>query len=163
MTNKANVTPIFKSGSRNLVENYRPVSLTCTACKLFEHILCSSICSFLDSSCYLSPAQRGFLRGYSCVNKLAEFTHFVSNAIHNKQRVDCIFSKAFDTVPHHLLLEKRISLGIHDKIVNWVTVYLPGSEQSVVLKGKKIFVNSSNLRGTTGNCAGALVISYVYG
>ena len=35
---QANVTPIFKKGSRNSVENYRPVSLTSQICKLFETI-----------------------------------------------------------------------------------------------------------------------------
>ena len=34
----ANVAPIFKKGNRVLAENYRPVSLTCITCKLFEHI-----------------------------------------------------------------------------------------------------------------------------
>ena len=35
----ANVAPIFKKGNRVLAENYRPVSLTCITCKLFEHIV----------------------------------------------------------------------------------------------------------------------------
>ena len=37
----AYVTPIFKKGSTCLPENYRPVSLTCVACKLLEHVICS--------------------------------------------------------------------------------------------------------------------------
>lgn len=47
---KANGTKMFKSGSRNLVENYRPVYLTCVACKLLRHILYSSIYNLLSSS-----------------------------------------------------------------------------------------------------------------
>ena len=39
----ANVAPIFKKGNRVLAENYRPVSLTCITCKLFEHIVCRHI------------------------------------------------------------------------------------------------------------------------
>jgi len=35
----ANVTPIFKKGSRSSVENYRPVSLTSLICKVFESII----------------------------------------------------------------------------------------------------------------------------
>ena len=38
-----NVAPIFKKGNRVLAENYRPVSLTCITCKLFEHIVCRHI------------------------------------------------------------------------------------------------------------------------
>ena len=36
----ANVAPIFKKGSKLQAVNYRPVSLTCITCKLFEHIVC---------------------------------------------------------------------------------------------------------------------------
>ena len=35
----ANVATIFKKGNRGLAENYRPISLTCINCKLFEHIV----------------------------------------------------------------------------------------------------------------------------
>ena len=34
----ANVSPIFKSGSRAAPGNYRPVSLTCMLCKVLESI-----------------------------------------------------------------------------------------------------------------------------
>ena len=40
---KAWIWPIFKKGSRCQPENFRPVSLTCITCKLFEHILCFHI------------------------------------------------------------------------------------------------------------------------
>ena len=36
---RANVAPIFKKGSKLQAVNYRPVSLTCITCKLFEHIM----------------------------------------------------------------------------------------------------------------------------
>ena len=34
----AEITPIFKKGSRNEPGNYRPVSLTCIVCKVMESI-----------------------------------------------------------------------------------------------------------------------------
>ena len=30
------ITPIFKKGEKNICDNYRPVSLTCTVCKVME-------------------------------------------------------------------------------------------------------------------------------
>ena len=33
---EANITPLFKKGSRLITENYRPVSLTSICCKLME-------------------------------------------------------------------------------------------------------------------------------
>ena len=36
---KASISPVFKKGSVLDAANYRPVSLTCVACKLLEHIV----------------------------------------------------------------------------------------------------------------------------
>ena len=36
---RANVCPIFKNGSRNSAENYRPESLTSQICKVFESLV----------------------------------------------------------------------------------------------------------------------------
>ena len=40
---QANITPVFKKGEKYKVANYRPMSLTCIACKLMEHIVTSHI------------------------------------------------------------------------------------------------------------------------
>ena len=39
----ATVVPVFKKGSRTDPVNYRPISLTCVCCKVFEHIISSAI------------------------------------------------------------------------------------------------------------------------
>ena len=39
----ANISPLFKKGDRSLACNYRPVSLTCVACKLQEHIVVQTL------------------------------------------------------------------------------------------------------------------------
>ena len=46
----ANVAPIFKKGNRGLAENYRPISLTCITCKLFEHFLSTSFINEIFSN-----------------------------------------------------------------------------------------------------------------
>ena len=45
---QANVAPIFKKGGKLQAVNYRPVSLTCITCKLFEHIICKHILAHLE-------------------------------------------------------------------------------------------------------------------
>ena len=42
------VCVIFKKGARNECGNYRPVSLTSQACKLFEGIIKDAICEHLQ-------------------------------------------------------------------------------------------------------------------
>ena len=45
---KANAMPVFKKRDKSLASNYRPISLTCIHCKVFEHILASNIVKHLD-------------------------------------------------------------------------------------------------------------------
>ena len=56
----AYVSPIYKKGDRSLPVNYRPVSLTCTRCKVLEHIVYSSVIKHLESNGILSETQHGF-------------------------------------------------------------------------------------------------------
>ena len=44
---EANIIPLFKKGSRNKSENYRPVSLTSVICKLLERIIKDHLVDFL--------------------------------------------------------------------------------------------------------------------
>lgn len=53
----ANVSAIFKKGERFKASNYRPVSLTCIACKMLEHIIVTNIMNHLDSHKILTDSQ----------------------------------------------------------------------------------------------------------
>ena len=61
----ANIAPVFKKGDKHLPENYRPVSLTCVASKLLEHIICSHLLDHLDKHNILTSLNYGFRNGYS--------------------------------------------------------------------------------------------------
>ena len=56
----ADVVPVYKKGSKSKACNYRPISLTCIASKLLEHILVSNIMSHFDDNNLLSQYQHGF-------------------------------------------------------------------------------------------------------
>ena len=45
------------------------------------------------------------------------------------------FCKAFDSVPHRLLLSKLTQLGLHESIVHWVSNYLTARHQNVTVNG----------------------------
>ena len=54
----SNVSPIFKKGSRNLAENYRPVSLTSVICKLFESIMRDTMVRHLEEKLLIGNSQQ---------------------------------------------------------------------------------------------------------
>ena len=99
----ANVAPIFKKGSKLQAVNYRPVSLTCISCKLFEHIVCKHILGHLEDHEILTDLQHGFRSGRSCETQLITTFHDIASAYNKKgSQIDIAvldFSKAFDTAP----------------------------------------------------------------
>jgi hypothetical protein len=66
----ATVVPIHKAGDVCKVENYRPVSLTCAACKILESILYDILMRHIMQRSPLSDTQYGFRRGRSCTTQL---------------------------------------------------------------------------------------------
>ena len=99
---RAWITPVFKKGDRSSPANYRPVSLTCIASKLMEHIFCTHIRGHLDSHQILSPSNHGFRSRHSCETQLLLTTHDILKVRDSGKQIDVAifdFSKAFDTVP----------------------------------------------------------------
>ena len=64
----ANVVPIHKKGSKDDIENYRPISLTSLVMKTFQRILKHEI--LLRTSNLLDNRQHGFLSQKSCTTNM---------------------------------------------------------------------------------------------
>ncbi|HSZ24591.1 MAG TPA: reverse transcriptase family protein [Cytophagaceae bacterium] len=135
----ANITPIFKKGSKKNPENYRPVSLTSHVCKTFERILTQYIVKHLEENCLINDTQHGFRKNRSCLTNLLEFSERVSNILDEGCPVDIIyldFSKAFDTVPHERLAVKLKAHRIGGDVLRWIIAWLKDRKQRVVLNGE---------------------------
>ena len=65
--------PLFKKGSRNKSENYRPVSLTSVICKLLERLFKDHMVDFLVRHTILNSSQHGFLKVRSCLTNMLFF------------------------------------------------------------------------------------------
>ena len=134
----ANVTPIFKKGSKASVGNYRPVSLTSVLCKVMEGILKDALMKHLMQSSILNASQHGFMKKKSCLTNLIEYLEVLTKLVDEGHSVDVVyldFSKAFDKVPHARLMEKLTACGIGGKIHAWIRAWLSGRRQRVVLNG----------------------------
>ena len=135
----ANVAPIYKKGSKNKAENYRPVSLTCICSKMMEHIIVSQINKHLKKQEILVPYQHGFRESLSCDTQLIKFIEELHAGSVKSKAVDVIvmdFAKAFDKVSHLRLMEKLRGYGIQGKTHRWIESWLAGRTQRVVLEGE---------------------------
>ena len=96
----ANISPLFKKGDSSLACNYRPVSLTCVACKLLEHIVCSNIMANLDKHKLLSDKQHALRKWHSSETQLTTAINDWAKILDIQGQVDSFildFKKAFDT------------------------------------------------------------------
>ena len=69
------VTPVFKNGLVSDPANYRPISLTCIACRVMEKIVKDTVMSYLYDHKLINKAQHGFLTKHLTVSQLLECTN----------------------------------------------------------------------------------------
>ena len=103
------IFPVFKSGDKSSVCNYRPISLLCTVSKVLEKLIYNQIIHFVSAS--ISPSQFGFRPKHSSTQQLLIFLSFIQDSLASNSQADVIyldFKKAFDNVSHNELLVKLV-------------------------------------------------------
>ena len=109
------VIPIFKNFKRDMPQNYRPVSLTCVACKIMEKIIRNALVDHLVENRLLFESQFGSVPGRSCALQLLVCMERWIKVLDDRGQVNVIYtdySKAFDTVSHQKLLKNLYGLGL---------------------------------------------------
>ena len=94
----------------------------------------------LDKHSVLTSLNHGFRSGYSCETQLVVTAHDLMSYYDQNRQVNTVildFSKAFDTVPHRILLHKLEAYGIRGPIYNWITNFLTQQSMCVVVEGEK--------------------------
>lgn len=130
----ASVSPVHKSGPKDNIENYRPISLLSAFSKILEKIVNKRLTDFLESRNLTSSRQFGFRKGRSTEDAVSLLTSVVASKLDNKQRCVAVFldlARAFDTVSVPILLEKLNRLGFRGIASDWFKSYLQERRQCV--------------------------------
>merc|ERR1711954_372892 len=155
----AKVIPIFKSGSKNSVNNYRPISILSTINKIFEKIIYSRLVNYIDKFKLLYKYQFGFRKNHSTEHALIELTDQIKSNI-GENKLSCgIFidlSKAFDTVNHEILLGKLEHYGIKGNTLTLLKSYLSDRKQYVQIEKSKSQTRSISCGVPQGSVLGSL-------
>ena len=116
------------------------MSLTSVAYKMMEKLGRNEVMAHMTRDNLLSSLQHGFLHGRSCTTQLLEVLDKWKDAIEQGDSVDAIyldFAKAFDMVPHQRLLVKLAGYGIGGKVLQWISAFLEGRRQRILVNGSK--------------------------
>ena len=83
----AKVIPIFKTGDRCYMDNYRLISLLSSISKILKKIVANRLTNFLNSCNILSEWQFGFRSQHSTVHPMVQFTYFFASALNEKKNI----------------------------------------------------------------------------
>ena len=130
------ITPIYKSGNPENVENYRPISILPQLSLILEKLLFRHIYPQVRTS--ICTEQHGFTKKRSPVTQLLPY---LDDLYHQKDinassyAIYFDFRKAFDLVPYHILLQKLAIFGFDDDFLILLKSYLYSRTQRVSING----------------------------
>jgi hypothetical protein len=128
------VIPIYKGGDPSLVSNYIPISLTSVVSKQMEHVIAPYLRKVWDIENWMFEDQHGFWPRFSGESQVLMVCQDTGDSLDNGVRTDAIitdFSKAFDLVPHDLLLRKIAASGVDPRVDVWIREFLMGRTQNL--------------------------------
>lgn len=161
------IHPIFKSGDRDNINNYRPIAILTVISKIIEKIINNRLLNFLNSYKLLSTSQYGFRKGTSTEDAILDLTSDITKYLDNKQRTLCIFldiKKAFDTVSIPTLTRKLEKIGVRGNFYALLSDYLNNRTQRVKLDKDTYSSdeNTSNFGVPQGSVLGpTLFLTYI--
>ena len=132
------VAPVFKSGDKEDLNNYRPISVLPTIARIFERLLYNQLYDYLTVNKLLGDEQYGFRSLHSTAMALGKMSNQWLMNMDNGNLSAVVFldiRKAFDTVDHTILLQKLNCYGIQGDSVKLLESYLTNRMQCCSVNG----------------------------
>jgi len=129
---KANISPVYKKKDKLNKDNFRSVNILPIISKIMERLMYNQMYEHMTSSFhdYLS----GFRKGYGCQDILIRMTEDWREALDKGDTIGVVaidLSKAFDCMPHGLLLAKLSAYGFSTDALELLKSYIMKRQQRV--------------------------------
>ena len=126
----ADIIPIHKSDEITEKSNYRPISLLPLLSKIFEKVIYQQLTDYIDK--LLSIFLCGFRKGCSTQHALFRLIQAWQEELDNSGFVGTVLmdlSKAYDCLPHDLMIAKLEAYGLHKDSLVFMLSYLKNRKQ----------------------------------
>ena len=126
----AEVIPVYKKNDKKDKSNYRPISILSNISKIYERCIQTQLNEYFAK--FLSKFQCGFRKGFStqhCLLVMIEKLRKIRDEKGVFAAVLTDLSKAFDCIPHQLLIAKLSAYGFDTKSIAFISAYLKNRKQ----------------------------------
>ena len=124
---KSNICPNHEKGNKQIINNYRPVSLLSICRKTFERITFNYLYEYVEENKLLPVHQSGFWSNDSL--SIDAYPTFETRGVFLDM------SKAFDKVWHQGLIFRLKPIGVSDCLLSFIERFLSNRFQRVLLNG----------------------------
>ena len=121
--------PIYKNGSKEEINNYRPISILTCFSKIIEKMIYNRLMAFFKIHEVLYPHPFGFQGKIFTSHAILDLITTAYDNIDNNLHTGLVFidfKKAFDTVCHKILMTKLVHYGIRGGAFKLLNSYLSG-------------------------------------
>ena len=125
------ITPAFKKGDKHDKSNYRPVSILTILSKVYEKCLYKQIENYMEFDYILSNFQCGFRKGFNTQQCHRDEKAKTMDKDRHFSALLTDISKAFDCLPHDLLIAKLDAYGFKNDALYLIFNYLNNKKQRV--------------------------------
>ena len=125
-----NIIPVHKEDEPTDKENYKPVSILPLLSKTFERLICDQLKEYLGQ--YLNSLLCGFRKDHSTQHTLFRLLKKLLNELDTSGFVRTMLidlSKAYDCLPHSLMIAKFQAYIIRKSGLNLLLSYLSNQKQ----------------------------------
>ena len=147
---------LFKSGDRMSCDNYRGISIMDTLAKIYDTLILNRLMLW----CHIDKCQAGAQKGRSCLEQILTLRLLIDFVKNKKLKLYVLFidfSKAYDRVPRHKLIEILKSRGCGKVMVRAIQAMYTCTKN--VLKSAVIDATVGVRQGAPSSCL--LFIVYI--
>ena len=136
---RAIIKPLAKTKAMTQSSDTRPIAQLPELSKVLERLVHNQLQGYLEANHLLHPCQAGFRHGHSTQTALLEVFDDIRHAIDKRMLSFLIlfdFSKAFDSIPHAILLAKLRAVNLHTPFDGFSLILPIGFKLSLIQVAK---------------------------